>query len=139
VRKGLLWAAIAIGGVAASAAASSGASLPSVHVGCPAHFSATAVRSSLIDGAVAAARAVVIDHRMETNQGRVTKRTPRNYWLGEVTLPPRGSLLQTAASRCGARAASHSWALVFHDGESPVAAYSDVRFALRMRDGWWVY
>jgi hypothetical protein len=94
----------------------------------------------LIDGAIAAARSVVIDHRTETNQGRVTRRTPQNYWLSEVTfVPPRESLHGQAVGRCGAEVASFSWALVFHDGESPVASDEDVRFALRMRDGWWIY
>jgi hypothetical protein len=135
------WTALLAAGIAAAfAVASSGASKLHVHLGCPAHFSAAAVQESLIDGAIAAARSVVIDHRTETNQGRVTRRTPQNYWLSEVTfVPPRESLHGQAVGRCGAEVASFSWALVFHDGESPVASDEDVRFALRMRDGWWIY
>jgi hypothetical protein len=111
-----------------------------VHAGCPVPFSAASVRPSLIDGAIDAGRAVVIDHRTETNQGRVTRRTPRNYWLSEVELVPRrGSLHRIAVHRCGSKVAAFSWALVFRDGESPVASYNDVRFALLMPTGWWVY
>jgi hypothetical protein len=114
---------------------------PAVHVGCPHEFSAEAVRPSLIDGAITAARAVVIDHRTEANQGRVTRRTRQNYWLSDVRLlfESRGSLFRTAVRRCGVKVARFSWALVFHDGESPVASAQDVRFAIRMPDGWWVY
>ena len=131
---------IAVGFATAFAVASPGASKLDGHVGCPPHFSATAVRESLIDGAIAAARSVVIDHRTETNQGRVTRRTPQNYWLSEVTfVRPRGSLHREAVGRCDVKVASFSWALVFHDGESPVASHRDVRSALRMREGWWIY
>jgi hypothetical protein len=135
------WAgALAIGLAVAVSIGSSPASTAAVHTGCPVPFSAASVRPSLIDEAMDAARAVVLDHRTETNQGRVTRRTRQNYWLSEVELVPRrGWLHRTAVNRCGAKVAAFSWALVFHDGESPVASYNDVRFALRMPNGWWVY
>ena len=131
---------VAVGGTAALATAFINRAQP-VHVGCPHHFSPEAVRPSLIDGAIRAARAVVIDHRTETNQGRITRRTPQNYPLSEVTIVfgSRGSLFRMAAHRCGAKVARFSWALVFHDAESPIASVDDVRFAIRMPDGWWVY
>jgi hypothetical protein len=111
-----------------------------VHAGCPPRFSSATARQGLIDGAIAAARAVVIDHRTETNQGRVTRRTRENYWLSEVRHGLGfGSLRAQAVARCGAKVATHSWALFFHDGESPVATYTDIRFAVKTPDGWWIY
>jgi hypothetical protein len=136
---GLVIVLIAAG--AAALAAIGDASRPAVHVGCPPHFSYQQVQASLLDGAISTARKIVIDHRTETNQGRVSKRTSSNYYLSEVVIlyGSRGALFRTASHRCGVGIAKASWALVFHDGESLIATNSDVRFALRLKSGWWVY
>ncbi|HEY8644769.1 MAG TPA: hypothetical protein VIL77_02705 [Gaiellaceae bacterium] len=132
---------VLVAGGAAAVAATSNGSRTAVHVGCPPQFSFQQPQASLIDGAIAAARTVVIDHRTETNQGRVSKRTPTNYYLSQVMdlSRSRGTLFRAAARRCGAEVAGASWALVFHDGESLIATNSDVRFAVRLKNGWWVY
>jgi hypothetical protein len=81
---GLVIVLIAAG--AAALAAIGDASRPAVHVGCPPHFSYQQVQASLLDGAISAARKIVIDHRTETNQGRVSKRTASNSYLSEVVI-----------------------------------------------------
>jgi hypothetical protein len=135
----VLLGVVAFGGVALMMGSSTSARFR-VHTGCPPRFSSAAARQGLIDGAIAAARAIVVDHRTETNQGRVTRRTRENYWLSEVRYGLEfGSLRAQAVARCGAKVATYSWALFFHDGESPVATYTDIRFAVKTPDGWWIY
>ena len=139
-RRAAILFAVILGLVAAAGVTARGAH-QAVHVGCPPHFSQWSVRGSLIDGAIAAARVVVIDNDTETNQGRVTRRTPQNYYLRQVVFlgGAQGVLFERAAARCSSKVAAASWALVFQDAESPVATYEDVRFAIRMANGWWVY
>jgi hypothetical protein len=141
VRRLVALVIVLIAGGAAALAAIGDASRAAVHVGCPPHFSYQGAQASLIDGAILAARKVVIDHRTETNQGRVSKRTASNYYLSQVMIlyGSRGALFRTASRRCGVEVAEASWALVFHDGESLIATNRDVRFAVRLKNGWWVY
>jgi hypothetical protein len=136
----ILAAVALIGGVAAAGLVASRDSRPRVHTGCPKNFSSWTARDGIIDDAIAAARAVVIDHRTETNQARVTRRTRENYALWEVRDGVgSGTSRREAVARCGAKVATFSWVLVFHDGESLIASDRDVRFAVLTPDGWWIY
>jgi hypothetical protein len=99
------------------------------------------VQASSIDGAISAARKIVIDHRTETNQGRVSKRTAPNYYLSEVVIlyGSRGALFRTASHRFTIVKDERPRSLRNPDSTPLIATNSDVRFALRVKSGWWVY
>lgn len=121
-------------------------SVSGVYSGCPPAFTGYDTRGALVDEAIAAARTVALDHVVENNQGRLTRRTRRNYPVLEAVELATGAALfgqtrlgQIATKRCGRAAARASWAIAFTDTESPVCCTRDVRFAIRFKRGWWVF
>src|SRR5437763_11148343 len=80
-----------------------------VHAGCPSRFDGrTQARTSLVDEAIAVARRVAVDHVVEHNQGRTTRRTRSNYPVLSAiqlrtgpTLPGQQTLTALASRRCG--------------------------------------
>jgi hypothetical protein len=117
-----------------------------VHAGCPPVFTGYDTRVALMDEVVAVARSIALDHIVENNQGRLTRRTRRNYPVLQVVelasapvLAGQTRLRQIATRRCGPDAARASWAVVFTDTESPVCCIKDVRFVIRIDRGWWVF
>jgi hypothetical protein len=118
----------------------------SIHRGCRAHFASWDLRTATADEAVAVARRVVLDHVVEHNQGRATRRTRSNYPVIEVVslghtpaLQGQSALAKQAAHRCGRQMARASWAVVFTDTEPVLCCIRDARFVIRLRSGWWVY
>jgi hypothetical protein len=113
---------------------------------CPSDVTALSVRPALVDGVIAAARRVVLDHKTENNQGRITRRTATNFPVLEVVqfsdlppLPGSSSLLRLATARCGKAVAHWAWAVVFTDTQSPVCCLREVVFVVRIRTGWRVF
>jgi hypothetical protein len=117
-----------------------------VHSGCPPPFTGYDTRAALVEDAIAAARTIALDHIVENNQGRITRRTRRNYPVLQAVelatgpaLPAQEQFKRIATKRCGHSAALASWAVVFTDTESPVCCIKDLRFAIRLKRGWWVF
>lgn len=117
-----------------------------VHRGCPTRFSEWDVRLATVDQAMATARLVALDHIVEHNQGRTTRRTRDNYPVLEAveldSIPPvpgQTVLLRQASRRCGKKIAQASWAVVFTDTESVLCCLRDVRFVVWLKSGWWIY
>jgi hypothetical protein len=99
-----------------------------------------------VDSVVAVARRVVIDHVVVRYMDHKVRRTVANTPVLEVVeletapvLPAQQALKRVAARRCGARTARASWAVIFGDTESPICCTKDVRFVVRLENGWWVY
>jgi hypothetical protein len=142
-----LLACVAAGAVGASAAG--GTQTPSrvIHTGCPPAFAGAAAGEMTVDQAMAVARAVAIDHRVDHYQGHAIRRTPANYPVLEVVrfsdgppvLPGEQALKKIAAKRCGGFTAYFSAAVVFAISQSPVCCLRDTRFVVHLRRGWWVY
>jgi hypothetical protein len=113
---------------------------------CPRDVTALSVRPALVDGVIAAARRVVLDHVIENNQGRLTRRTAANFPVLEVVqlgsaplLPGASSLRRLAIKRCGKINAYWAWAVVFTDTESPVCCLRSIVFVVRVKTGWRVF
>ena len=120
----------------------------SVRAGCPVRFDGgTEARGSLVDEAVAVARRIAVDHVVENNQGRTTRRTSANYPVLSAiqlrtgpALPGQQTLTALASRRCGHTTAEWTqWAITFTDTESVLCCIRDVRFVIRLDRGWWVY
>ena len=84
--------------------------------------------------------------RGATEPGVIVRRTVANTPVLEVVeletapvLPAQQALKRVAARRCGARTARASWAVIFGDTESPICCTKDIRFVVRLENGWWVY
>jgi hypothetical protein len=134
--------------LAATAAATSGTigRAAATRVRCPTDVTARSVRPATVDGVIAAARRVVLDHITENNQGRITRRTPANFPVLEVVqltgfppLPGSASLKRLAIQRCGKTAANWAWAVVFTDTQSPVCCIREIVFVVRVERGWRVF
>jgi hypothetical protein len=143
---GFAAAGLAIAAAGGLAGANLAVPAPAVHSGCPPRFTGYDLRPTLVDDALAAVRRAAVDHVTETNQGRVTRRTRRNYPALEIVqlgtapeLPGQTALYRIATRRCSRAAARASWAVAFTDTESVMCCLKDVRFAVRLRSGWWVY
>jgi hypothetical protein len=141
-----VFAVAAVLAVSAVVGAKVTASPVSIHRGCPAHFASSDLRTVTADEAVAVARRVALEHVVEHNQGRATRRTRSNYPVIEVVslghtpaLPGQSALAKQAAHRCGRQIARRSWAVVFTDTESVLCCIRDARFVVRLGSGWWVY
>jgi hypothetical protein len=114
---------------------------------CPHDVNALSVRPATVDGVIAAARRVVLDHITENNQGRVTRRTATNFPILEVVqlegspqLPGSSSTLRRmAVGRCGKTNAYWAWAVVFTDTQSPVCCLREIVFVVRIKSGWRVF
>jgi len=129
---------------ATAATQSAPAQAPSRH--CPSGVNGRTVLLADVNSVVTAARAVVIDHKTETNQGRVTKRTVVNYPVVEAvdlsqlsTLRGAAWLRRLAAERCGGVNARYAWAVVFRDANSVLCCVRDVVFVVHLRSGWSVF
>jgi hypothetical protein len=118
----------------------------SSRVRCPTDVTARTVRPATVDGVIAAARRVVLDHITEDNQGRITRRTPASFPILEVVqltgfppLPGSASLKRLAIRRCGTANAYWAWAVVFTDTQSPVCCLREIVFVVRVERGWRVF
>jgi hypothetical protein len=107
---------------------------------------ARTVRPTTVDGVIAAARRVFLDHITENNQGRITRRTRANFPVLEVVqltgfppLPGSASLKRLAVRRCGKTNAYWAWAVVFTDTQSPVCCLREIVFVVRVERGWRVF
>jgi hypothetical protein len=113
---------------------------------CPAGVNENTVRVAPVADVIAAARRVVIDHKRENNQGRITRRTTANNPViaaielgGRPALPGSAPLLRLAAKRCGATTARFAWAVVFTDTNSVLCCVRDVVFVVHVKSGWPVF
>ena len=113
---------------------------------CPAGINGRTVRPASVDRVLAIARRVVIDHKIENNQGRITRRTAANYPVIEVTelsavlrLPGAESLRRLASARCGSETAQFAWAVIFTDTQSVLCCIREIVFVVHVKDGWKVF
>jgi hypothetical protein len=144
----IVLAAAALAAVVATTARSGAKARGSrLHVatGCPS-ASEENPSQGLADQAVAAARAVVIDHKVAQVQGRTYRRNRENTpllqltKLGEIPLLAGQKTLQRAAERrCGKELARWSWALVFGDQATTMCCIRTTVFVVHVKDGWRVY
>ena len=113
---------------------------------CPSGVNGRTVRPVSVNGVLAAARRVVIDHKSENNQGRITRRTAANYPVIEVTelsavprLPGAESLKRLASARCGSETAQFAWAVIFTDTQSVLCCIREIVFVVHVKNGWKVF
>jgi hypothetical protein len=132
--------------IAASASSDTGSARTMfVAKGCPAPSDENPSQG-LAEHAIAAAQAVVIDHKVAHVQGRTYRRNTANtpllqvVKLGEVPLLPGQQVLQrVAARRCGKETARWSFALVFGDQATVMCCIRTIVFAVHVKRGWRVY
>jgi hypothetical protein len=119
-----------------------------VRAGCPSRFDGrTQARTSLVDQAITAARRIAVDNVVEHNQGRTSPRTRTNYPVLNAiqlrtfpVLPGQQTLIALVSRRCGRTTAKWTqWAITFTDTQSVLCCIRDVRFVIKLDDGWWVY
>jgi len=113
--------------------------------GCPA-LSDVNPTQGLAEQAIAAAQAVVIDHKVAHVQGRTYRRNSANtpllqvVKLGELPLLSGQQPLQRiAARRCGKAIAGWSFAVVFGDQATTKCCIRTTVFAVHVKHGWHVY
>jgi hypothetical protein len=116
-----------------------------VATGCPSAREENPTQG-LADQAIAAARAVVIDHKVAHVQGRTYRRNRENTpllqvtKLGEIPLLAGERALQRAAEgRCGKEVARWSWVVVFGDQATTMCCTRTTAFVVHVKKGWRVY
>jgi hypothetical protein len=104
------------------------------------------VRYATVDQVIAAARRVVIDHKVEFVQGRRVRLNARNTAVVEVValgayppLPGQRPLTREAVKRCGEAAARWAFAVVFSPSWSVICCEYWDAFVVRTKDGWHVF
>jgi hypothetical protein len=113
---------------------------------CPTGITGATVRYATVDQVIAAARRVVIDHKVVFVQGRRVRLNARNTAVVEVvalgsypTLLGQRPLKREAAKRCGVAAARWAWAVVFSPAWSVICCQYWDAFVVRTEDGWHVF
>jgi hypothetical protein len=113
--------------------------------GCPALKDVNPTQG-LAEQAIAAAQAIVIDHKVAHVQGRTYRRNSANtpliqvVKLGELPLLPGQRALQRVATRrCGNEIARWSFAVVFGDQATVMCCIRTTVFAVHVKNGWRVY